>query len=310
MPEKVLVTGGAGFIGSHLVDSLLSDGYFVRVLDDLSSGDQRNVSRNAELIVGSITDPKVVATAADDIDIIYHLAARASVEESIRHLSASHAVNLSGAINIFQAAANAGRSVPVVYASSAAVYGNNQDMPLRETAMTVPQSPYGADKLGCEVHARVATQTLGVPTIGLRFFNVYGPRQSPSSPYSGVISIFSKNIFENDPITIQGDGHQTRDFVYVGDVVRFLRAAAKHADGGVYNVGTATQTSILQLAQTLSEAAGVAADIRHVAARPGDIMRSCADCTAARETLQVSAQTDLSEGLTHTMSWMAEGNEG
>src|SRR6185437_16521969 len=191
-----LVTGGAGFIGSHLTDALLKRGDQVRVLDNLSTGKWENLDSKATLIVGDIADAGTVARAMDGVDGCFHLAAVASVELGNRDWLGTHRANLTGAITIFDAARRArpDRTVPVVYASSAAVYGDNPNLPLAETAQTRPMSAYGADKLGCELHGRVAAHVHGVRTVGCRFFNVYGPRQDPGSPYSGVISIFFNRI--------------------------------------------------------------------------------------------------------------------
>ncbi len=219
-----LVTGGAGFIGSHLVDALLARGDVVRVLDDLSTGKRENLDPRAMLTVGDVADAAVVAGAMQGVDGCFHLAAVASVELGNRDWLGTHRTNLTGAITIFDAARRArpDRTVPVVYASSAAVYGDTPDLPLAESAATRPLSAYGADKLGCELHGRVAATVHGVRNAGCRFFNVYGPRQDPGSPYSGVISIFFNRIGRGQGITIFGDGGQTRDFIYVADVVEAL----------------------------------------------------------------------------------------
>ena len=222
-----LVTGGCGFIGSHLVDALLARGDKVRVLDDLSTGRRSNLPDGVEVVVGDVADAKTVAQAMAGVDGCFHLAAVASVQRGNEDWLGTHRVNLTGTIAVFDAARTCNRKgpVPVVYASSAAVYGDNPNMPLDESAATAPLSAYGADKLGCELHGRVAWQVHKVPSTGFRFFNVYGPRQDPKSPYSGVIAIFADKVAENRQITVNGDGGQVRDFVYVADVVRHLVAA-------------------------------------------------------------------------------------
>ncbi|MGB0629949.1 MAG: NAD-dependent epimerase/dehydratase family protein, partial [Alphaproteobacteria bacterium] len=237
-----LVTGGCGFIGSHLCDALQTAGHAVRILDDLSTGRRENVPAVGDIVVGDVSDAETVTEAMADVDGCFHLAAIASVQRSNEEWSLTHRVNLTGTVNVLDAARTAknGGPVPVVYASSAAVYGDNEDMPLTEDAETRPLTAYGADKLGCEQHARVAGTVHGVPTTGFRFFNIYGPRQDPGSPYSGVISIFADRLQAGDVATIFGDGEQVRDFVYVGDCVRFVIAGMEDAstEADVFNVCT------------------------------------------------------------------------
>jgi UDP-glucose 4-epimerase len=296
-----LVTGGAGFIGSHLVDALLGRGDRVRVLDDLSTGRRDNLDSRAELVVGDVADAEIVARTMAGADGCFHLAAIASVEMGNRDWLGTHRVNLTGAITVFDAARRArdGGPVPVVYASSAAVYGDSADLPLKETAATRPLSAYGADKLGCELHARVATIVHGVPTAGCRFFNVYGPRQDPTSPYSGVISIFFNRIGQGRGITIFGDGGQTRDFIYVGDVVQALLAIMERKTGepGVFNICTGRSTSLLELADSVGQVFGRKAEITLAPPRAGDIRASLGDPALARSTLGFEARTPLPEGL-------------
>jgi nucleoside-diphosphate-sugar epimerase len=205
---RFLVTGGAGFIGSHLVHALLDEGHAVRVLDDLSNGHRKNLPQHVELTEADVTDPAAVETALDGVDGCFHLAAIASVARSHREWLRTHQVNLTGTINVFDQArpSRLGREVPVVYASTAAIYGNCGSFPVDEESPAAPLSAYGADKHACELHARVAGAIHGVPTIGLRFFNLYGPRQDPLSPYSGVISIFADRLRRGEPVEIFGDG--------------------------------------------------------------------------------------------------------
>lgn len=262
---RFLITGGAGFIGSHLTEALLARGDDVLVLDDLSTGKRENVPEGAELMIGDITHHASVIEIMAEVDACFHLAAIASVERSRKDWARTHAVNLSGTIHVFDAAARFPQPKPVVYASSAAVYGDCQELPLAETAPAIPLSAYGADKLGCEQHGLVASQTHGVANTGLRFFNVYGPRQDPSSPYSGVISIFANRIPQDQEIFIYGDGEQTRDFIYVGDVVRHLIAAMERPGNrhDVLNVCTGQSVSILELANTIGELSGCPAKPVH-----------------------------------------------
>lgn len=296
-----LVTGGSGFIGSHLADALLGQGHAVRVLDDLSTGKRSNLQSGAELIVGDVADPRAVARAMEGVAGCFHLAAVASVERGNRDWLGTHATNLTGAITVFDAARKT--RVPVVYASSAAVYGDPPTLPLAETAPTVPLSAYGADKLGCELHARAAGLVHAVPTVGLRFFNVYGPRQDPLSPYSGVISIFCERLRAGEEVVVFGDGTQTRDFVYVGDVVHALLAAMRVAsiDARVFNVCTGRSTGLLDLVDAIAANLGVNPRITYGPTRPGDIQASLGDPAAAREGLGFAARTSLREGLSTTL---------
>ena len=222
-----LVTGGAGFIGSHLGDALLAAGHSVRVLDDLSTGRRGQVDPRCDFVQGDVVDPQVVRAAMAGVAGCFHLAAIASVARGNEDWRGTHLVNQTGTVTVLDAARAAG-SVPVVYASSAAVYGNLGDAVAHEDVRPAPLTAYGADKLGSELHAAVALQVHGVPSVGLRFFNVYGPRQDPHSPYSGVISIFAALVAGEGTVTVHGDGEQVRDFVYVGDVVAHLMASMCH----------------------------------------------------------------------------------
>src|ERR1700677_1344253 len=224
-PKHYLVTGGAGFIGSHLVDALIAKNHRVTVLDDLSTGKRENVNPQATLIVGDTTDFDTVERAFEGIDGCFHLAAVASVEKSIVEWVRTHSVNITSTVNIFQAASKAKGRIPVVYTSSAAVYGDCDKIPTSEDTDKRPLTAYGVDKYACDLHANVAWNVHNVPNIGMRPFNVYGPRQDPGSPYSGVISIFFDRMRQGQPITIFGDGGQMRDFVYVGDAVKAFAAA-------------------------------------------------------------------------------------
>ncbi|MCR9257714.1 MAG: NAD-dependent epimerase/dehydratase family protein [Alphaproteobacteria bacterium] len=295
---RILVTGGCGFIGSHVVEALLARGDYPVVLDDLSTGKRGNVASEVPVIEGCITDDDALARACEGVTGIIHLAAIASVPKCNEDWFNSHRVNVGGTIKVFEAARRLG-GVPVVYASSAAIYGDNPNVPLREVEGGNPLTAYGADKLGSELHAKGAGLIHGVPTFGLRFFNVFGPRQDPSSPYSGVISIFADRLSRNDPVTIFGDGEQVRDFVYVGDVVAHLLAALENADlsAPVTNVCTGRPTTVLELACTLKELTGATVDICFAESRPGDIRRSIGNPEEARRRLGVWATRTLEEGL-------------
>ena len=294
-----VVTGGAGFIGSHLTDALLAQGHNVRVIDDLSTGHRHNLAPGAELIEADICDAGALRTALDGAAGCYHLAAIASVARGNEDWAGTHRVNLTGTITVLDACRAA--HLPVVYASSAATYGNIGDAVAHEGLACAPQTAYGADKYGSELHAAVGWGVHGVPSFGLRFFNVYGPRQDPNSPYSGVISIFADRIARNAGVTVHGDGGQTRDFVFVADVVAHLTAAmaylARTPGAWVSNVCTGRETSVLELARVLGEVCGVAAAVAHGPARAGDIRRSVGSAARAREMLGVTADVLLREGL-------------
>ncbi len=298
---QYLVTGGLGFIGSHLVDYLIADGHSVRILDNLSTGKRENLNPKADLIIGDIRDPDAVNKSCEGVDGIFHLAAVASVEKSVKDWAGSHAVNQSATISIFEAASRrAGQSKPkVVFASSAAIYGDNAIVPLSENCVPSPITPYGSDKLGCEHHARAASLIHGVPTVGGRFFNVYGSRQDPSSPYSGVISIFIDRLMRGKAITFYGDGGQVRDFIFVGDVVRWLVMAMDdpRQTAQIYNVCTGRQTSIRTLAETLAAIIGLPLQVDMAPSRSGDIRQSLGNPTLAKRQLGFTAETSLGEGL-------------
>jgi UDP-glucose 4-epimerase len=302
-----LVTGGAGFIGSHLVDRLLAHGHQVRVLDDLSTGRRQNLDPRAELLVADVTDREAVARSMADVAGVFHLAAIASVARANEDWAGTHRINQSGTVIVFDAARvtalQQGHRVPVVYASSAAVYGDTGDEAAHEALMPQPSTAYGADKLGSELHARVGSRIHGVPTLGLRFFNVYGPRQDPSSPYSGVISIFARRLADAAPIVLHGDGGQTRDFVHVSDVVAHLHAAMARlqaepaSGGGALNVCTGRSVSVRELAMLLARLNGREASIEYGPARPGDIRHSRGRPDVAVATLGVRAVMPLEDGL-------------
>lgn len=303
---RYLVTGGCGFIGSHLVDALVAAGHEVRILDDLSTGKRENVPGIDDIVIGDVSDADVVARAMSGVDGCFHLAAIASVQRSNEEWALTHRVNLTGAVNVFDAARNANPSgpVPVVYASSAAVYGDNPAVPLSEDAEKYPLTAYGADKLGCEQHARVAGNVHAVPTTGFRFFNIYGPRQDPGSPYSGVISIFADRLASGETATVFGDGGQLRDFVYVGDCVRFVMAGMGRAtqDADVFNVCTGAPSSLHDLIAALSAAGGRDLNVEYGPARIGDIRESYGDATRATAEFGLRAETPLRDGLAATLA--------
>ena len=301
-----LITGGCGFIGSHLADALIAAGHRVRILDDLSTGRLENAPRQAELLIDDVSRPGAARAAMEDVDGCFHLAAIASVVRSTEDWTGAHRINLSATISVFDAARKArpDKLIPVVYASSAAIYGENPDLPLAETASPRPLSAYGADKFGCELHAAVAGRVHNVPVLGLRFFNIYGPRQDPDSPYSGVISIFAGKMARGETPVIFGDGGQTRDFVYVGDTVRHLIAGMSRADATapVFNVCTGRAITIRSLATTMCEVLGLPGNLRFEPARQGDIRSSLGDPRRAIAALGLTANTPLAEGLRSTLA--------
>jgi UDP-glucose 4-epimerase len=309
--RTVLVTGGCGFIGSHLTEALSRRGDRLRVLDDLSTGHEDVLPAGALLIRGDVADPDLVRKAMAGVDACVHLAAVASVEKGVQDWLGTHRTNLSGTIAVLDAARREavarGRPVPVVYASSAAVYGDVRAQPIEEDAPLSPASAYGADKLGCELHARVAGAVHGVPTLGLRFFNVFGPRQDPSSPYSGVISIFCDRIRRRQPIRIFGDGGQTRDFIHVGDVVAALLAgiAGASTDAPVYNVCSGVPCSVSELAERIARLCGGDAVVIREAPRKGEIRHSLGSPAAARAALGLGRPLGLDDGLREVLAWMS-----
>ncbi|WP_377806935.1 SDR family NAD(P)-dependent oxidoreductase [Azospirillum sp. A29] len=306
-----LITGGCGFIGSHLADRLLADGHRVTILDNLSSGRLENKPSAAKLVVGDVADPDAVreamaGDAGEGVDGVFHLAAVASVQKSRELWAETHRTNLLGTVTVFEAARDAKRGgpIPVVYASSAAIYGDNSNTPLNEDELPRPLSAYGVDKLGCEMHARVAWAIQGVPTVGFRFFNVYGPRQDPMSPYSGVISIFARRVARGEDVEIHGDGQQVRDFVFVGDVVRILALAMERRFAGaqVYNLCTGRATSLVMLLEVLQELCGSKVRRRHTEPRAGDIRVSIGDPSLLRSTFDTVCQIGLLQGLSATLT--------
>lgn len=302
MGDRIVVTGGCGFIGSHLADSLVADGHTVIVVDDLSTGLTKNLNPAAKLIEANVADEAGVAEALDGAALCYHLAAVSSVARSVETWRAASLVNLIGSVTVFEACAR--RGVPVVYASSAAVYGRPDRVPLHETSATAPMSPYGADKLATELHARAGGATRGLRSAGLRLFNVFGTRQDPASPYSGVISQFVDRANRGADIEIHGDGAQTRDFVHVSDVVDALRRApdAASAEAPVFNVATGAERSISRLAGLVVQLAGSGSAIRHAPGRPGDISRSCGDASALAAALGWAPRVSLEEGLAELLA--------
>ena len=309
--ERALVTGGAGFIGSHLVDALLASGCRVVVVDNLSTGRMSNlehVSKDVQFRKGDIQNLALMQEAAAGCDAIFHQAAVVSVPQTVADPIHSAHVNDLGTLNVLEAARLQGVK-RVVLASSCAVYGDDPEIPKHENMLLRPQSPYAVQKLTNEINARLYAELYGLGTVSLRYFNVFGPRQDPSSPYSGVISIFITRAVEKKPPTIYGDGRQFRDFIYVKDVVRANMLAAKtqniHAD--VFNIGTGKHARIYQLWESVAALAGVSISPVFEESRPGDIIESVADIDKAIKMLGFKPDYDFQEGLQETFDWYCGG---
>jgi len=305
---RYLVTGGAGFIGSHLVHTLLAQGADVRVLDNFSTGKRENLSDLAgklEVLEGDVRDRAVVEIAVKDVDIIFHQAAFVSVPESMEKPQTCFDVNVAATLALFDAARTAGVR-RVVFASSAAVYGESDAMPLKETTPTQSLSPYAASKRTNEIYAQLYTQTLGLDVVALRYFNVYGPRQRPDSMYAAAVPIFVRRLLEGKPVTIFGDGGQTRDLINIRDVVRANLIASEHpnAPGQIFNVCTGQETRILDLLEVLFDLFPDVQEPVFVEPRAGDIYRSVGSAEFVAQTLGFQANVTLEEGLKETVAWM------
>ncbi|AMM54438.1 SDR family oxidoreductase [Pyrococcus kukulkanii] len=297
--KLIIVTGGAGFIGSHIAETLAEDNDVV-VIDNLYSGKIENVPENVKFINADVRDFEAIADIIREADYVFHEAAQISVDESVRDPVFTEEVNVIGTLNVLMALAEGNGKL--IFASSAAVYGDNPNLPLKESETLSPISPYGVTKLAGEHYCRVFYEIYGVPTVVLRYFNVYGPRQS--SAYAGVISIFMRNAIKNEPLTIFGDGKQTRDFIYVKDVVEanLLVAQKKKAEGEIFNVATGKETTVLELALKIIDLSGSSSSIVFAPPRPGDIRRSVADISKLKK-LGFSPKYTLEEGLKETFEW-------
>lgn len=307
---KFLVTGGAGFVGSHLVELLLKNGQDVRIIDDFSSGHRSNlkaVESEAEIIEGSLLDPKLLQHSAKGVNGIFHLAAVVSVPVSIERPEFAHEVNLTGTLNVLEVAR--AQKCPLVFSSSAAIYGNPNRTPVSETDATQPISPYGVQKLAAEYYGACYHHLFQVPFIALRYFNIFGPRQDPKSPYSGVITAFANRALAAQPLTINGDGMQTRDFIYVNDVAEAnwlamqtaLKEEAYHQLFAPMNIGTGIETTLNDLAHEIVLASGTEAPIIHGPERIGDIRLSLADPHLACEVIGFKSTIGLKEGIHATI---------
>ncbi len=304
--KKVAVTGGAGFIGSHLTESLLSQGYHIIIVDDLSTGKMDNIgpslnSGNVEFIRGSIADLPLLQKLFQGVYYAFHQAALPSVPRSIENPQASHEVNLTGTLNVLLAARdNAVKKV--IYASSSSVYGDTPTLPKREDMIPDPLSPYAVTKLASEYYCRVFHQAYRLPTVCLRYFNVYGPRQDPNSQYSAVIPGFIKKAAWGESPVIFGDGEQTRDFTFVQDVVAANILAAESEACGVFNISRGESITINRLAQLILELVGNKLELIHQEPRPGDVRHSLADISKAK-AFGYEPKCGLEAGLMETIRW-------
>jgi UDP-glucose 4-epimerase len=299
--RTTLVTGGAGFIGSHIVSALVRRGDRVRVLDNLATGKLTNlvgVRDKIEFIEGTVTDQALVERAAKGVDCIFHQAALASVPRSIERPMDTHAACVTGTLTILDVARRCGVR-RVVYAASSSAYGDQPTSSKRETDLPAPISPYGAAKLCGEFYCRSFAAVYGLETVCLRYFNVFGPRQDPDSQYSAVIPKFITSMLAGHRPSVYGDGHQSRDFTYVGNVVdcNLLAAEAPGVSGQVFNVGTGRNIELLDLVSTLNRLLGVQVQPHHESPRTGDVRDSLADITQARLHLGYEPAVDLEEGL-------------
>ena len=297
--DRVLITGGAGFIGSHTADLLMQQGIKVRVLDNLSSGHRHNLPEQhplLEFIEGDICDVNTVNRAMQDVSHCLHLAAQVSVVASLEDPGFSARQNILGFVHVLDACRKQGVR-RLVYASSAAIYGEPEELPLTETATATQLSPYGLEKKINEDYADLYRRLYDFSSLGMRFFNVYGPRQDPGSPYAGVIALFVDRITADRPVTVYGDGKQTRDFIYVGDVARANVAALNAGTPGACNVATGNSTSLLDLLDALSELTGNHPEISFDKPRSGDIVHSLASPSRMHQELGVVAQQSLQQGL-------------
>jgi nucleoside-diphosphate-sugar epimerase len=307
-----LVTGGAGFIGSHLTEELVRRGERVRVVDSLITGHRHNLSHieGVDFIEGDLADLAVARQAVQGVDYVLHQAAIPSVPRSVDDPITSNRANIDATLNVLTAARDAGAK-RVVYAASSSAYGNTATLPKHEDMPASPLSPYALQKLVGEQYMQLFTALYGLETVSIRYFNVFGPRQDPSSPYSGVISLFAKALLENTPPTIYGDGEQTRDFTYVANVVDgVLRAvAAPAASGQVINVATGSRISLNTLFATMKSVVGSRLEPAYAAPRAGDVKDSQADITRAQTLLGYTPIVALEDGLRRTLEWYREATK-
>ena len=307
---KHLVTGGAGFIGSHLVERLVNDGQSVRVLDDFSTGRRENLAPLAsriELIEGDLRDPETCRRACGGVEIIFHEGAVPSVPKSVADPVTAHQANVDGTFNLLLAAKDA-KCRRVIYAASSSAYGDLPELPKREAVRPEPLSPYAAQKLVGECYARVFYECYGLETISLRYFNVFGPRQDPKSQYAAAMPAFVTAILRDEPPTIFGDGEQTRDFSYIDNVVHanLLAARAPRLRGEVVNIACGEGLSVNQVVRLINELLGKNVRPRHVDTRPGDVKHSLADISLAKELIGYEPIVMFDDGLRRAIDWYRE----
>ena len=306
---KYLITGIAGFIGSHLAESLLADGSSVRGLDNLATGKLENVPAGADFIEADLADAAAVARACVGVDAIFHQGALPSVPRSVSDPRPSHTANLDGTFNLLDAARAAGVR-RVLYAASSSAYGNQPGFPRVESMTPQPISPYAVQKLAGELYMQSYAQVYGMETVCLRYFNIFGPRQAPDSPYSGVIARFCLQMLRGEQPTIHGDGDQSRDFTYIDNVVSAnllaLAAPASAVAGRVFNIACGQRHSLVETYRLLAQLTGYAQPARHVARRSGDVRESIADISAAREAFGYTPLLGFEDGLARTAAWYAE----
>jgi UDP-glucose 4-epimerase len=311
--RRALVTGGAGFIGSHVADALLAEGYAVTVLDNLSSGKRQQVPAAATFVEADIRAPEAAACIHDGaFDLVCHLAAQIDVRKSVSDPAYDVDVNIGGSVNLMQAVHTTGRKTRMLFASTGgAVYGDFVDPPNLETYAKDPESPYGIAKFSVELYLAYYARVHGLDYVALRFANVYGPRQDPHGE-AGVVAIFCQRIIDGTPLTVFGDGGQTRDYVYVGDVARaHVKAAgiptipAGRVDDRAFNLGTQRETSVVDLANCLMRAAGTQVPLSHADARAGEQRRSVVSIEKAEAGLGWTPVMSLDEGLRHTYEWFS-----
>jgi UDP-glucose 4-epimerase len=308
-----LVTGGAGFIGSHIVEALVEDGQRVRVLDNLSTGRRENIASllgRVEFIEGDLRDEETVRRAVEGVDFVLHEGAIASVVRSVQDPIHTETANVVGTLNLLLSARDAGVR-RVVYASSSSVYGDSPTLPKVETIPPRPKSPYAVSKMAMEYHCRIFGELHGLETVGLRYFNVFGPRQDPASEYAAVIPKFVTAMLRGAPPTIDGDGTQSRDFTYVSNVVaaNLLASTAPGMSGRVFNAAVGARYTLLELVDTLNEILGTQIQPRFGPARPGDVKHSQADISLIKEC-GYQAQVDFPTGLAKTVEWYAARTTG
>jgi nucleoside-diphosphate-sugar epimerase len=313
MSRRALVTGGAGFIGSHLADGLLERGWQVRVLDDFSSGREANVAHwngHAELTRGDLRDRPLLAKLLDGVEVVFHQAAVPSVPRSVAEPERTNDVNVTGTLGLLEAARRAGVR-RVVFASSSSAYGDTPVLPKVETMPPCPLSPYALQKYAGERYCQLFHRLYGLETVALRYFNVYGPRQNPNSEYAAVIPRFAAACLAGEPPTVFGDGEQTRDFTFVADAVaaNLLAADAERAPGEVVNVAGGRRVSLNELLREIRSLTGAKVEARYQPARAGDVRDSLADLSRARELLGFEPEVDLRSGLRRTLSYLAGAEE-